>query len=107
MTDKYNKLVRDRIPEIIMQQGDVPAIEILGDADYCASLNKKLQEELDEYLQDYSVEELADIVEVIYAIVRYNGISINDFEQIRLDKNAKRGSFDKRIALIEVARKPT
>jgi len=107
MTDKYNKLVRDRIPEIIKQRGDIPTVEILGAADYYASLNKKLQEELDEYLQDYSVEELADIVEVIYAIVRYKGISISDFEQIRLDKNAKRGCFDKRIALIKVERKPT
>ena len=107
MTHKYNKLVRDRIPEIIAQQGDVPEYEILDDASYYAALNKKLQEELDEYFQDYSVEELADIVEVIYAIVNHQGKSVSDFEQIRLKKHDKRGGFDKKIALIEVASKET
>lgn len=105
MKDTYNKLVRDKIPEIIRQNGDTPIIELLDDENYFSSLNQKLSEEVAEYMEDYSIEELADIVEVILSIVKYKGVSAEVFEQIRLEKRDKCGGFDSRIALIEVERK--
>ena len=105
MTEKYNKLVRDKIPEIIMQKGDEPIVEILDGENYFKALNKKLEEELEEYLEEYDIEELADMVEVIYAIVKYKGMTQENFEDIRLEKNKERGSFDDRLALLGVTRK--
>lgn len=104
MTDKYNKLVRDKIPDIIRSKGDLPKTQILDDEAYLAALNCKLGEEVTEYLESYSVEELADIMEVILALVSYNGVSVPEFEQIRLNKLKERGGFGRRIALLEVQR---
>lgn len=85
-TITYNKLVRDRIPEIIEKSGKKAVIEILDDINYKQLLDEKLGEELREYLDSDSVEELADLVEVIYAIFLYKGVSIQDFEALRLKK---------------------
>lgn len=98
----YNKLVRDRIPEIITNKGQKPTVRVLDDDEYIKELNIKLQEEVNEYLTDKNVEELADIVEVIYGILRYKEISIQEFEKIRNDKNEKRGSFFDKIYLESV-----
>lgn len=102
MVEIFNKLVRDRIPEIIRSQGDVPKTEILNNNNYFAALNQKLEEEVAEYLEDYSVDELADIVEVIFAIVKFKGLDVNEFEALRLKKHKERGGFDSRISLLEV-----
>lgn len=96
----FNKLVRDRIPEIIKESGRECIITVLEDHDYLKSLNNKLKEELDEYYTDDDITELADLVEVIYAILKYKGISIEEFEKIRLDKKTKRGGFDKGVFLV-------
>lgn len=96
----FNKLVRDRIPEIIKESGRECTITVLEDHDYLKSLNNKLKEELDEYYTDDDITELADLVEVIYAILKYKGISIEEFEKIRLDKKTKRGGFDKGVFLV-------
>ena len=104
MIDEYNKLVRDKIPEVIKQNGDTPKIMILDDENYFDALNEKLKEEVAEYLDGFSIDELADIMEVVYALVGYKGLSIKDFEDIRMKKREKRGGFDKRISLIEVKR---
>ena len=98
----YNKLIRDNIPEIIESKGKKASIEILNDTDYILKLNEKLQEELDEYKSDNSVEELADLVEVVYGILKYKNVSIEEFENIRKEKADKRGVFDKRLLLKEV-----
>jgi len=95
----YNKLVRDKIPEIMMQNGAKPITRVLTDEEYLASLNQKLQEELKEYLQDGSVEELADLQEVLFAILDQKNISRDEFENIRKQKVLKRGSFSKKIFL--------
>ncbi|MBQ8963169.1 MAG: nucleoside triphosphate pyrophosphohydrolase [Clostridia bacterium] len=99
---KYNKLVRDRIPGIIMQSGKRPAYSFLSDEDYLAKLDEKLNEELAEYQENKSVEELADLLEVIRAVAVARGSSIEEVEAIRQDKAAKRGGFEKKILLTEV-----
>ena len=96
---EYKKLVRDKIPEIIRKDNLVPICRTLDDEEYQNELNKKLVEEVKEYLESQEPEELADIVEVIYSIVKSRNISLEDFEKIRMNKVEKRGSFDKRIFL--------
>lgn len=98
----YNKLVRDKIPEIINNDNRKAIVKILNDNDYLNELNKKLQEEVKEYFEDNNVEELADIVEVIYGILNAKSVSINEFENIRNGKVEKRGAFQKKIFLEKV-----
>lgn len=102
MTVKYNKLVRDKIPEIIEMSGKRCVIETLTDEDYLKMLDAKLDEELAEYHQDQNLEELADLLEVIYACAVARGYSVAELEQVRVDKAAKRGGFAERILLKEV-----
>lgn len=101
----YNKLVRDRIPEIITNNGEYPTVEILGDAEYKKRLDEKLLEEVNEYLKDDNAEELADITEVILAILKYKNVEISDFENIIKNKRDKKGGFEKKIFLKEVIEK--
>ena len=102
MTIHYNKLVRDRIPEIIKSSGKSCTTEILSQEDYLRSLDAKLDEELSEYHKDQSLEELADLQEVIRAVVIARGYSLEDLERVRTEKATKRGGFEKRILLKEV-----
>ena len=101
-TIQYNKLVRDRIPEIIEASGKRCICSILSDEEYLAKLDEKLNEELAEYQESKSMEELADLLEVIRAVAAARGSSIEEVEAIRRDKAAKRGGFEKRILLTEV-----
>ena len=98
----YNKLVRDKIPEIINSDNRVAITRTLDNEENLNELNKKLQEEVKEYLEDNNVEELADIVEVIYGILDSKNVSIEEFETIRLNKVNKKGAFDKKIFLEKV-----
>lgn len=102
MVIKYNKLVRDKIPEIIEKDGKTCSTTILSDEDYISMLNAKLDEELKEYHRDDNLEELADLMEVIYAIAKAKGYSESDLDKIRKEKALKRGSFNNKILLIEV-----
>ena len=102
MTKVYNKLVRDRIPEIIKESGAECKIEILSDEEYLKMLDAKLDEELIEYHKDQNLEELADLLEVIYAATVARGYTLDDLESIRAEKAEKRGGFEKRIFLLEV-----
>ena len=95
----YNKLVRDNIPEIMIKNGAKPVTRILDDEDYLKELNKKLLEEVNEYLESGEPEELADIEEVILAILNTKEISRDNLEEIRRNKCSKRGAFDKKIFL--------
>ena len=97
----YNKLVRDKITDIIEADGRIAKYRILDDNEYRQELNKKLQEEVKEYLEDNNVEELSDIVEVIYGILNSMDVSIKEFEKIRTNKQEKRGAFEKKIYLEE------
>lgn len=104
MNDQYNKLVRDKIPEIIRQQGDTPICELLSEESFFKALNNKLAEEVSEYMQDYSIDELADVMEVVLSLIKHKGISAEKFEEIRLKKRDRNGGFDNKINLIEVER---
>jgi len=95
----YNKLVRDNIPEIMINNGAKPVTRILTDVEYIEELNKKLTEEVNEYLESGSVEELADIEEVLLAILKAKDVSKEIFDEIRKEKVKKRGAFDKKIFL--------
>ena len=98
---KYNKLVRDRIPEIIEAGGSTCVTEILSDEEYLKMIDAKLDEELAEYHQDQNLEELADLTEVIHAAVIARGYTLEDLERVRAEKAAKRGGFEKKILLKE------
>ena len=98
----YNKLVRDRIPEIIESSGKTCSIAILSEADYLRLVDLKLDEELAEYHKDQNIEELADLLEVVRAVAHARGYTLDDLERVRAEKAAKLGCFEKRILLKEV-----
>ncbi len=98
----YNKLVRDKIPEIIEADGKTCKIEVLSDEDFLKALDAKLDEELAEYHKDQNIEELADLLEVIYACAEMRGCSKAELEKARLMKAEKRGGFKKKIFLNSV-----
>ncbi|QOR34725.1 nucleoside triphosphate pyrophosphohydrolase [Clostridium sp. 'deep sea'] len=101
----YNKLIRDKIPQIIKQQGKKCNTKELNDTEYLRYLNLKLNEEINEYYESQNPDELADVVEVIYALLKYQGISIEEFETIRKTKLKTNGGFNKRLLLLEVSSK--
>lgn len=98
----YNKLVRDKIPDIIESQGKKCVTDILKDDEYLKMIDEKLNEELKEYYEDGSVEELADLLEVIYAAAKARGYTAEQLEDIRREKLLKRGGFEKKILLKQV-----
>ena len=98
----YNKLVRDKIPEIIESRGATCQTRILSDEEYLIELNKKLQEEVSEYLESGEVEELSDIAEVMISILEVKNVGYKDFENIRIQKAQKRGAFKSKIFLESV-----
>ena len=102
MVIPYNKLVRDRIPEIIESSGKSCTTEKLSDEDYLRMIDAKLDEELAEYHKDQNIEELADLLEVIRAAAIARGYTIEELERVRAEKATKRGGFAKRILLKEV-----
>ena len=99
----HNKLVRDRIPEIIEASGKNCICQTLDDQAYLAALDQKLNEELAEYQQDKSMEELADLLEVIRAIIKARGSTWDEVEVIRRAKAEKRGRFEQKIWLVETS----
>jgi predicted house-cleaning noncanonical NTP pyrophosphatase (MazG superfamily) len=99
---EYNKLVRDKIPEIIKNDNCNPITKILDDETYKKELDKKLLEEVNEYLKDDNSEEIADVLEIIYSILDYKKISKEEIENIRIAKKQKRGGFDEKIFLERV-----
>ena len=103
-TKIYNKLVRDRIPEIIEASGDTCKTRILSDEEYLCMIDAKLDEELAEYHACPCIEELADLIEVIYAAAVARGYSREELESVRLQKANARGGFERKILLIETAK---
>lgn len=101
----YHKLVRDRIPEIIEVDGKTCVTEILSDKQYLEMLDAKLTEELSEYQESHSLEELADLLEVLRAVVQARGWTWEQLELVRQEKAARRGGFEKKILLKEVLEK--
>ena len=98
----HNKLVRDRIPEIIEASGKYCVTEVLPQDAYLRALDAKLNEELAEYQQSKSLEELADLLEVMGAVVKARGYAWDELTRVRKEKRAQRGAFEQRIFLKEV-----
>lgn len=98
---KFNKLVRDKIPEIIIQGGRKPITKILSEEELQKELFRKLHEEIKELEETSNIEELVDILEVVYAIAAVEGVSQSDLNNIREVKRLERGGFEQRIFLIE------
>jgi predicted house-cleaning noncanonical NTP pyrophosphatase (MazG superfamily) len=97
-----SKLVRDKIPEIIEIGGKVAVTKIADENEYWEKLKEKLKEEVEEFVKSDAEEELTDILEVIYTICKFKGIEFEEIERIRKEKVKERGSFEKRIILLEV-----
>ena len=95
----YNKLVRDRIPEIIEKDGKTCVAHILSDEEYVAALEAKLNEEVAEYQTDKNLEEMADVLEVLQAICLARGYSLDELETMREKKADERGGFMEKIFL--------
>lgn len=91
------KLIRDKIPEIIKKDGQTPIIRILDNKEFLEELDKKLLEEVNEYKEDKTIEELADVLEVFLAICKEKNFSLEEVEKVRKEKRDKRGGFDKHI----------
>jgi len=98
----YDKLVRDRIPEIIESSGKRAVTRVAEGAEYLHYLRRKLSEEVDEYMASEDAEELADILEVVSALGRQAGVPLSRLIEIADDKRQARGGFDSRILLIRV-----
>ncbi|MBO5127898.1 MAG: nucleoside triphosphate pyrophosphohydrolase [Clostridia bacterium] len=99
---KYNKLIRDRIPEIIAKNGQTARVRVLTDEEYLTKLDEKLGEELAEYLADGNIEELADLLEVLYAAALARGTTAEQLDEIRRKKAEERGAFAEKLLLEEV-----
>ena len=100
-TKKYNKVVRDKIPEIIEESGKKYTLKQLDDASFLAEIEKKLIEEVNEYSESKDIEELADLLEVIYRISELRGVNSDELDEIRKDKAKKRGIFANNLFLID------
>src|SRR5688572_4575975 len=102
----YNKLVRDRIPDVIRANGGSPATRILDGPEYLQALATKLVEEAQEFVAaegaPAALEELADVLEVLCALVEAHGITLEELHGLRTDKAAARGGFSERVCLVHV-----
>ena len=96
----YEKLVRDLIPDLIAAQGEKPNIRILDDAEYRDCLSRKLDEEVQEFHKENNLEELADILEVVYALTESLGHSKEELLEVCEKKRQERGGFHDRVFLI-------
>lgn len=96
---KYKKLVRDKIPEIIKNNGEEPICRVLDDEEYLKELNIKLLEEANEFIEAGNVEELADIMEVVEALAKVHNINFDDVRKEQKVKREKRGAFESKIYL--------
>lgn len=98
---KYNKAIRDKIPQIIKSSGKNCNVKKLDDSEFLIQLEKKLVEELTEYQDSKDVKELADILEIIYRISELKGVAPDELDKIKQEKALKRGKFDDNLFLID------
>ncbi len=98
----YNKLVRDKIPRVIAEEGNQCDIEIASKEDMISLLEDKLKEEVNEYLKDKNLEELADIMEVLFGLAHNLGYSEEELVEKRNCKLKQRGGFKEGIVLKSV-----
>lgn len=98
----YNKLVRDNIPDFIREDGETPILRVLDDGEYLDCLKEKLREETAEFLQENTMEEFADMMEVLVAIAEAMSWPEEELRRIRRDKAERNGAFRERIFLEKV-----
>ena len=101
----YNKLVSDKIPNIIKEKKETPVVKILDDLEYKEAVEKKLYEEYKEVIEasgEDRVEELADVLEVIRAIAKFENKTLEDVIEVANKKVDKRGGFEEKIFLEKV-----
>lgn len=98
---RYNKLVRDKIPQVIQRKGETAVTHIAEDAEFWEKLKEKLFEEVEEFSNDESIEELADIFEVIDAIMEYKKWDRSEIEAVKQSKVHDKGAFKERVILDE------
>jgi predicted house-cleaning noncanonical NTP pyrophosphatase (MazG superfamily) len=96
-----NKAIRDKIPEIIKESGSKCNVKTLSDKEFLEKMEKKLDEEVAEYHQSKSVEEIADIMEVLERIAELRGASVEELIRIKNEKSQKRGKFEKNLFLVD------
>src|SRR5437868_9332299 len=98
----YAKLVRDKIPDIIRQEGrEDPVITTLTEEEARLALYKKLVEEVGELIESGETGEMADVLEVVYGIAALQGLSEEELDALRREKAEKRGGFRQRIFLVK------
>ncbi|WP_431026854.1 nucleoside triphosphate pyrophosphohydrolase [Lysinibacillus sp. LZ02] len=104
---ELNKLVRDKVPSLVTKDGGSYSLKLLSPLEHQHEITKKMYEELDEYhaahSKDEAIEELVDMVELIYAAIKLHDVSPEDFEAIRLEKKKKKGGFEKGIYLNSIS----
>ncbi|MED0971654.1 nucleoside triphosphate pyrophosphohydrolase [Bacillus paramycoides] len=102
----YNKLIRDKIPQIIKNNGKTPTTRSLPEDEYIKEICKKTQEELTEYLEaqtkPHKLKELSDLLELVNALAEHEGTTLEEINNIRKKKAEERGGFSNRVFLIEV-----
>ncbi|MDH8000851.1 nucleoside triphosphate pyrophosphohydrolase [Bacillus cereus] len=102
----YNKLIRDKIPQIIKANGKTPTTRILPEEEYIKEICKKTEEELTDYLEattkEHKLEELSDLLELLKALAEYEGTTLEEIDKIRKKKAEERGGFQNRIFLKDV-----
>ncbi|EEM49221.1 nucleoside triphosphate pyrophosphohydrolase [Bacillus cereus] len=106
-TPTYNKLIRNKIPQIIKSNGKTPTTRILPQDEYIKEICKKTEEELIEYLEadtkEHKLEELSDLLELINTPTKHKCTTLEEINKIRKKKAKERGDFSDRVFLIEVA----
>lgn len=102
MAREYDKLVRDRIPEIIAENGEEPIFHMADEEEYRTRLLEKLAEEVAEYRENQEIAELADILEVLHTIRDEHGVPVEQLQTIREQKADRRGRFEEGIVLERV-----
>ena len=99
---RYNKLVRDKVPELILKkEGKVPITHVAGIKEYHEKLRAKLEEEIEEFLKTESIETLVDVQEVLDAIITFKQFNRTKIRSVREEKKKERGLFTRRIILDE------
>ena len=102
MVKKHYKAIRDNIPELIRSEGRDCSVTTLSDTEFLVEIEKKLSEELTEYLHSKNIDELADLLEVIYRVAELKGYTKEELEYLRIGKNKKNGGFQKNLFLLEI-----
>lgn len=105
MKTTYNKLVRDKVPQLIEESGRTHKSRILNDDEYFKALIDKVIEEIEEYRESGNEEELADVFEVLDSLVKFKDYEPMHIDYLKMKKKEKRGTFDGRVFLEEVEEK--